>query len=127
MMASFSLFGALIVALIAPWLVTSVLAVPHAIQRETLSSFYWLAVSIPLVIVMAGLRGMLQARQRFDLVNAVGIPMGIYSFLAPLFVLLFSTDLSHIVYVLVAGKAISLLAYLFLCQRLFPGSSIDSD
>jgi O-antigen/teichoic acid export membrane protein len=108
-------------ALISPWLVTNVLAVPDAIQNETLHSFYWLAVSIPLVIAMAGLRGMLQAKQRFDLVNAVGIPMGVFSFLAPLAVLPFSSDLSHIVIILVIGKAIALVAHLLLCRQLFPG------
>src|SRR5258708_737072 len=121
MMTAFGLLGAVVMALISPWLVTSVLTVPHTIQSETLHSFYWLAVSIPLVIVTAGLRGMLQAKQRVDLVNAVGIPMGIFSYLAPLAVLPFSSDLSHIVIILVIGKTIALLTYLLLCQRLFPG------
>jgi O-antigen/teichoic acid export membrane protein len=121
MMATLSLLGALVMGVIAPWLVTDALKVPEVMRRETLHSFYLLAVSIPMVIITAGLKGMLQAKQRFDLVNALGAPLSLFSFLAPLAVLPFSSDLSYIVAILVIGKAIGCLAHLWLCAQVLPG------
>jgi hypothetical protein len=54
------------------------------------SVFYFLAASIPVVIASAGLCGVLEAYQRFDLANAVRLPMGLFNFLSPLFILLIS-------------------------------------
>ena len=114
------LLGAVAVGLLSPWLVQSVLKIPIAIQNETLHAFYVLALSIPVVISTAGLRGLLEAHQRFDLCNAVRIPMGIFTFLGPLLVLPFSQSLLPIVAVLVMGRLIALLVHLLLCFSVMP-------
>src|SRR6266478_9288160 len=72
--------GAAVVGLLSPWLVHRALNVPTVLQGETLQSFYLLGLSIPVVISTAGLRGLLEAHQRFGLINALRIPMGVYSF-----------------------------------------------
>src|SRR5215471_350792 len=68
--------GAAVVFLISPWLVGRGLNIPVALQGETLQSFRWLGLSIPFVITTAGLRGLLEAHQRFGLINALRVPMG---------------------------------------------------
>lgn len=78
--------GAIVVALLSPWLVHSVLKIPVELQQETLNTFYLLALSIPIVISTAGLRGILEAYQRFGLVNAIRVPMGLFMFIGPLMV-----------------------------------------
>ena len=105
---------------LSPWLVHDALKIPPALQRGVLHAFYLLALSIPIVISGAGLRGVLEAHQRFGLVNTVRLSMGVFTFLGPLMVLPFSRDLTHIVVVLVAGQALAWLAYLLLCVRVVP-------
>src|SRR5579863_2008342 len=89
-------FGA-VLALLAPWLVRGVLKIPAPLQAETLRSTYLLAISLPFVLGMTGLRGILEALQRFGLVNAVRIPAGAFSYLGPLAVLPFTSSLVAVV------------------------------
>src|SRR5260370_2685359 len=120
LMLLLGVLGAAVVGLLSPWLVHRALNVPGALQRETLQSFYLLGLSIPVVISTAGLRGLLEAHQRFDLINALRIPMGVYSFAGPLLVLPFSNSLFPVVAVLVGGRLIGCAAHLLLCFRVVP-------
>ncbi len=113
--------GALLLALLARPLVERILAVPPALQAETLTAFYLLALSLPFVISTTGLRGVLEAQQRFGLVNAVRVPLGAFTFLGPLLVLPFSSSLVVVVAVLVAGRVVAWLIHLLLCARVVPG------
>lgn len=120
LMLALGLSGALVALLLSPWLVHRALNVPAALQPETLRSFYLLGLSIPVVISTAGLRGLLEAHQRFGLINALRIPMSVYSFASPLLVLPFSRSLFPVVAVLVAGRMIGCAAHLWLCLRVAP-------
>jgi len=112
--------GTAVVILLTPFLVVRVLHVPAALERETLNSFRVLGLSIPLVISTAGLRGFLEALQRFRLINALRIPMGVFTFVGPLLVLPFSKSLIQIVAVLVAGRLLAWVAHLVFCLRVTP-------
>ena len=112
--------GVLVAFVLSPWLVHRVLNVPSSLQRETLDSFYLLGLSIPVVISTAGLRGLLEAHQRFGLVNALRIPMGVFTFVGPVLVLPFSNSLFPVVAVLVGGRLIVWAAHLLLCLRVAP-------
>ena len=112
--------GAVVVILISPWLTQSALKIPHILQEETLQSFYLLALSIPVVISTVGLRGILEAHQRFGMVNALRIPMGLLTFLGPLLVLPFSRSLLAITAVLIAFRVIGWVAHLLLCFKVMP-------
>ena len=114
------LLGVLVVSAISPWLVYSVLKIPEPLQAETLNAFYLLAASIPIVIVTAGLAGILSALQRFGILNAIRIPMGIYIFLAPLLILPFSQSLFLVTAVLVIGRLVACGAYLAACLSTMP-------
>lgn len=106
--------------LLLPYLVQDVLNIPQELKTETLSAFYLLALFMSIFIPSIGLRGILDAYQRFDLANAVRIPLGIYTFLAPLFVLPFSQKLFPVVGVLVIGRFIAGLVHLLLCFHVVP-------
>ena len=114
------LVGALIVVLLAPWLVQDALKIPEALEAETLQAFYMLAISIPIVISTAGMRGILEARQRFGLINVVRVPMAAFTFFGPLLVLPFSQSLFWVVTILVAGRLIAWLVHLVLCFYVMP-------
>jgi O-antigen/teichoic acid export membrane protein len=111
---------AVVAASLSGWLVRDVLNVPVDLQSETLTSFYILAASIPVVIGTTGLRGVLEAYQRFDLVNAVRIPLGVLTFLGPVAVLPFSKTLPAVIGVLASARLLSWVAYTLLCFRVEP-------
>ena len=120
LMAVLGVLGAVVVAAISPWLVNDVLNIPSELQNETLIAFYLLAASVPVVISSTGLRGVLEAHQRFGIVNAVRIPLGIFTFIGPLAVLPFSNSLVPVVGVLVFARLVSWCAYIVLCLRVEP-------
>src|SRR5262249_1245097 len=66
--------GSAVVIGISPWLAYQALKVPAALRLETIRAFYLLGLSVPAVITTAGLRGLLEAHQRFDLVASLRIP-----------------------------------------------------
>jgi len=106
-----------VMALTSPWIVGHIFTVPDILKHETTDALYLLAVSVPVVTVTSGFRGVLEALQRFDVVNRIRIPMAISVFVGPLLVLPFSRSLVWVFAVLVAGRLVSLLAYL--CGVLF--------
>ena len=117
LMAVLGVLGAVTVAVLSPLLVGSILKIPLELQSETLIVFYILSASIPIVISSTGLRGVLEAYQRFDLVNVVRIPLGIVTFLGPVAVLPFSNSLVPVISVLVIARLFSWCAYAVLCLK----------
>ena len=120
LMLVLGLVGFGVILALSPWLVGEVLNVPIELHEESLKAFYLLSASIPLVIATVGLRGVIAAYQRFDLLTAVRIPMGVLTFLGPVAVLPFSNSLYPIVAVLVVGRLLATLAHLVLMFRIIP-------
>ncbi len=120
LMLLLGLAGATVVIMLTPWLVNHALHVPGTLSQETLYSMYLLGLSIPIVISTAGLRGLLEAHQRFGLTNILRVPMGIFAYLGPLLVLPFSKNLFPVVAVLVIGRTIGWAAHLLLCLKVMP-------
>jgi O-antigen/teichoic acid export membrane protein len=120
LMAALGVLGAVVVAALSPLLVGSVLKIPVELQPETLTAFYLLAASIPIVISSTGLRGILEAHQCFGLVNAVRIPLGVFTFLGPVAVLPFSSSLAPVVAVLVIARLVSWCVFVVLCFKVEP-------
>lgn len=112
--------GAVAFALISPLLVHRALKIPDVLQSESIRAFYILALSIPVVVSAAGLRGLLEAHQYFKLVNILRIPLGVFTLAGPLLVLPFSRSLVPIVGVLVAVRAAVCVAYLWVCLEVLP-------
>src|SRR5258708_7123486 len=79
--------GSLTMWATSPWIVHRILRVPQELQTETLRSFFLLGASIPIVTVTSGLRGVLEAQQRFRVLSFIRIPMSIFSLPGPLLVL----------------------------------------
>ena len=114
------LLGGLVVGVISPWLVHSGLKIPDSLQSETLNAFSMLAAGVPIVIITAGLAGILSAFQRFGILNAIRVPVGIYSFLAPLLILSFSRSLFLVTAALVIGRLVGCGVLLAVCLRVMP-------
>jgi len=119
MMACLGLVGTLVAGSLAPTL-QHALKMPPALHDETLRAIYLLALSVPLVVSTSGLRGVLEARQRFDLANLVRLSSGVFTYVGPVLTLAFSRSLVPITIVLLAGRALTWVAYLVMCLHELP-------
>lgn len=70
------------------------------------------AVSIPAVVLATGLRGVLEAYQKFGVVNLVRVPLGIWTYLAPMLVVSYSNDLFWVVVALLIGRWLTSLLFI---------------
>jgi O-antigen/teichoic acid export membrane protein len=122
LMLMLGIVGMVSAAALSPWLVYTALNVPEGIKEETLSSFYLLSFSIPIVILTAGLRGILEAYQKFEVVNIIRGTLGAFTFFGPLLVLPFSHSLIPVVAVLLAGRIVALLIHFSLCWATLPST-----
>lgn len=120
LMLGLGVLAGVVLAACSHWLVYSLLKIPAALQRESLISFYILSCAMPMVVVSSGIRGVLEAYQRFDAANAVRIPTGIFSFAGPLAVLPFSHSLVPVVVVLAAGRYLGVISYFIVGRILLP-------
>jgi len=107
-------------ALLAAPFVAGAIHVSAALQPQAMTTFRLLALSIPLVIVSVGLRGVLEAHQSFRTVSAIRTPLGIWTYAGPLLVLAFSRDLRVIVLALLCGRVAGLVLYAFSALRTSP-------
>ncbi len=120
LMTALGIVGALLIAALSPWLVLSELEIPANLETETLTSFYLLAASIPIVIWTTALRGILEGYERFGWVNLVRLPLGVMTYLGPVLVLPYSNELPAMVLVLIGARAVSCIVYLAVCLKLYP-------
>jgi len=118
-----ALVGVLIGAVLAglsPILVYRVFRVSPQFRPETLDAFLVLSATFPMLITNLGLRGLLGAFQRFDLISKVRIPGGTLIFIAPLAVLPFSRNLALLVAVLSFVRMLEWAANFYYCIAVFP-------
>ncbi len=83
-MAGLGIGAGLLLALGAEWSIRQFSGVTN--PRETVNAVYAMSAAIPFIILTSGLRGILEARQAFAVVNAIRLPMGVYTFVAPVVV-----------------------------------------
>ncbi len=116
MMTVAGMIGALVVAGLAKHIVYEWLNIAPELEAEVLQAFYLLSLSIPVVILTTGFRGVLEAYQKFAVINIIRIPLGLLTFIGPLLVLPFSNSLYVIVAVLLAGRILGAFAYYRYCM-----------
>ena len=115
------LVGTVTLASLAPWLVRDVLRIPVELRPETQGLVEVLALSLPLVTCTAALSGALAAQQRFGILNAIRIPMGVFTYGGPLLALAFSRSLLPVAIVLAIGRLVAGLVHLAACLATTPG------
>jgi len=116
----FGLTGTAVVAGLVPFLVDQVLKIPPELIGDTKVSFFILAGSLPIVLATNGFRGVLEAAQRFDLVNYVRVPANTLVFLLPALGLPFGLRLPGIIFLLVLARVGAMLAFLAFCIKIYP-------
>jgi O-antigen/teichoic acid export membrane protein len=93
---------------------------PAPLAAESVTALYWLAASIPAILVTSALRGMLEGLQRFKLVNLIRVPAAVVNYLGPVLVLPFGRTLPFVVAVIVVARYAVLAAYAVACARVVP-------
>ncbi len=129
LMTGVGLVGSILTIFLTPLLVERLLKVPASLSHEALGSFYWLGAAVPIVVITAGLRGVLEAVQHFRLATAIRVPMGIFSYLGPVALLPFTHSLIPIIAVLVLARILACAAHLWACFHVMPtlGSGFGFD
>jgi O-antigen/teichoic acid export membrane protein len=119
MMAVFALIGSIVTVSLMPWFVSSVLKMPESLREDAIWAFIILAAAIPTVVLSAGFAGVLAALQRFDLINALRIPMGMMIFLVPMAILPFSKSMANVCAGLMVIRIIFLALHMATCFHAF--------
>jgi len=118
--AVLGIVGGLVLVGITSLLVERILNIPPELIEEARTTFYLLALSVPIVLVSSSFRGFLEASQRFDLVNAVKIPVSSLTYLLPLVGLLLGFRLPGIVALILLARFGALVTFIALDIRLTP-------
>lgn len=118
--AAFGLACGVALALATPFLVGGAFEIAPEFEAEARGAFLWLAAGLPIVIVAASWRGVLEAAQRFDLISAVRIPATIANYLLPVAAIALGWTLPGVMALLVAARACTLVALWALALRAVP-------
>ena len=111
--------GVALFASAAP-LCEALLKTSPSLRSEAEGALRLLACVLPFVTITATLRGLLEAGQRFDWVNAIRMPLGIMTFAAPLVATAWSVDLVAMAIALAIVRTVAFAAHWMVCVRLYP-------
>jgi len=114
------LLGGVAMAALTPVIATQVLKISPALVHEAKASLWILSAAVPIVVSSAALRGILEAGQRFALVNWVKAPANSLIFVLPAVGAQFHVGLPGIVLLIALGRLGAGFAYWALCYRAFP-------
>ena len=118
LMLAISFIGAVVLLFFISTIVNKTFTISESMQKETLDTFYILTFSIPIVTTTAGIRGLLEAYQKFGIINTIRTFLGVTSFLIPLLCLYFTTSLFLIVVFLIVVRIIVWFLYLSQCFKM---------
>ncbi len=111
----------LLAATFVPLAVTRLLKMPASFIGEARAALFILCASMPVMLGNDALRGVLEATQRFDLVNYVKIPGSICFYLFAALAIPFGVKVPGIVLILVLVRFSTACAYMALCGSAIPG------
>jgi O-antigen/teichoic acid export membrane protein len=111
----------LLLALLAPALAGRIFHVPAALRGEARDIFLILALSLPVVLATNGLRAVLEAAQRFDLVNLLRVPASISVYVLPALGVWTGASLPQVVLLMLLARLLVSLAHLGCCFLILPG------
>ena len=114
------LAAALLCWLAAPLIVRGLLNIPAGFVEETILTIRLVGLSLPVMFVSSSFRGVLEAAQRFDLVNAVKAPANVLFYVLPLAGAAFGYALPGIVILLLASRVGALAVWAYLAFRAMP-------
>lgn len=120
-MAGLGIVAGIIIWAGAPWGVSLIKGVSD--RQDAVSALRSMAFAMPFIVLTSGLRGILEARFAFGVLNLIRIPMGLLTFLGPLAVVaLWSRSLTAVAWILTLGRIVACAAHAwFVRTDLFAG------
>lgn len=119
LMALLGVVAGVLMAAAAPWGVGLIHEVSD--RQEVINAVFAMALAMPFILLTSGFRGILEAQHAFGIVNLVRLPMGLFTFLGPLVVVLYGSGrLNHIAWVLVAGRMTACAVHAYYAWRVLP-------
>ncbi len=115
-----TLFGT-IGALIVPALMTRFFKMPPNFIGDARLAILLLCLAMPIVLGNDVLRGVLEAAQRFDLINYVKVPSSVMFYLSVALAVSLGVGVPGIVLILIGIRLSSTAVYMALCFKVFPG------
>ena len=115
MMLAFALVGMAVFFPLIPSIVCKWSRIPAGLQADAAYTLFAAGLGTPFLVLAACLVGVLEAHQKFKLINLIRLPMQTYTFLGPLAVALVSHSLLAPVVALLAGKAVECAIYFAAC------------
>lgn len=112
--------GMLVLAVLAPFLAGGLLQIPPELAIEARTTFLLLALILPLTVVLESAIGVLEATQRFGLVNSIRVPHILGTALAPLVGVELGWDLARMTALQLVVAALAVASSLGLCMHVFP-------
>jgi O-antigen/teichoic acid export membrane protein len=112
LLLAFGLVAAAILFLLTPWIVGSLLEISPGYLEETINSFYFSALSLPFLFATTGMRVVLEAQQRFGIINILRVPFSVANFIVPVGILFFFPRLDYVVGTLLALRILAYVAHL---------------
>ncbi|MBI3788101.1 MAG: flippase [Ignavibacteriales bacterium] len=112
--------ASLVLMIGSPYLINNVLNIPLILRPEAKQIFLIVSLAIPVILVSGSLRGILEAMQRFDLVNSVKIPAASLNFLLPAIGVALGFNLFGIVSLLILAWVGTLAALLLINFKINP-------
>ena len=107
-------------ALAADWIAHRTMGASPELVPEATTAILWLAASLPCVLLATVLAGLLEAYQRFVLLSAVRLPMGILVLAAPLAILPWTRNLAVLTAVVGALRLANAAALGWAALRVVP-------
>lgn len=117
-MFTVSIIISLLAILFIPSLLNNFLNISEELKPETYLTFLAITLAIPLVSTTAALRGVLEAYQKFLIINLMRTILGIFTFLGPILVLILTNSLLYIVLFLIFIRVIIWLSYFIICLNI---------
>ena len=115
------IIGGFAFALLAPTLVHAAFHLPPAISAEAVAMFRVVGFGLPFVLLLSGLRGILEGAQRFDLSNAIRMLSSAASVAMPAIGAVRGASLPTIMWWILISRAIVCVFYLMAIRRALPG------
>jgi len=114
------IIGGAVFTLLAPTLVRAAFHMPAPISAEAVAMFRVVGFSLPFVLLLTGLRGILEGAQRFDLSNALRMTSSSASVAIPAIGAVVGASLPSIMWWVLISRATVCLAYLVAIRHALP-------
>jgi O-antigen/teichoic acid export membrane protein len=104
---------------VAPFAVAQIKG--QADSQEVMGAINAMAFALPFIIVTSGVRGALEAKNAFGILNVIRIPMGLFNFVGPVLVAAYGSGrLDDISWILAYGRVFGFAAHSYYLYRVMP-------